>query len=145
MTQNNDMKLVHSPDKLLVGFAKTGFLRFLLISVAVHIVIILLLSLSYIRDQIDPEGAERRKAEALALQQVSAAQTQAVAAAQTQDVAAAAAPSEGEKKPAEAQQLPQDSRTNSLIVKQITELPKPEEVPAAPDDLGISISDTNPD
>lgn len=145
MTENNDIKLTHSPDKLLVKFTQTGFLKCLLIAVAAHVIIVMLFSLSYIRDQINPERAERRQAEKLETQQAAEQKENASAPAQTQEVTSAAATSEEEQKPSEQPPSSEDSRTNALIMKQITELPKPEEMPEVPDDLGISIFDTNLD
>lgn len=153
MTENNEVESSYSADKLLIGFARSRFIACLVIAVAIHGVLIVATSGPYIRDQLDPEGAERRKAEALALQQAAntshvasvssatATQTQAVV---TSAVPAAAVTNEGATPPATEQSVG-DVRTNTVIMKQITEKPKPGEIPTAPDDLGISIDDTNPD
>ncbi len=144
MTDTLDIKLQHSPDKLLVGFTRSRFISCLLIAVAVHLVVFTLFSFSYIRDQLDPEGAEIRRAAALALQQSDAASagTNGIESALTASSTSAVSPTaETSGTPAQAPAV-EDVRTNTAVMKEINDLPQPGEIPDAPDALGISISDT---
>ncbi len=143
MTDKQDIKLLHSPDKLLVGFTRSRFISCLLLAAAAHLVVFMLFSLSYMRDQMDPEGAERRQAEALAIQRPKPSPDSSSTV--LQDTAVSTIPDVVTDTTSSAIQAHavEDSRTNTVIMREITDLPKPGETPAAPDDLGISISDTN--
>lgn len=151
MTENNEVKNSYSPDKLLIGFTQSRFIACLIIAAAIHGLIFTASSVTYIRDQLDPEGAERRKSEAAAQQAAATSQVASAAsvtatrtrAAVTSAVPAAAGTNEGTK-PAGTGPSVGDARTNTVIMKQISEIPKPGEIPAVPDDLGVSIDDTNP-
>jgi len=143
--------VVMSPQKLLSGFSKDRIIFWLAIAAAIHVVLIGLLSLGYIRDRwIDPEGAVERKAAVLAAQEALKKATVAKvvrpplstgivnqAAAATSEVAKTTGISTGT-----TEQI-LEARKNSPIVKRITEKAKPDEIPAQPNDLGISIGDTN--
>jgi hypothetical protein len=118
-----------SPDELLGGFSGGHLFRWLLAAVVIHAVVIGGFSVGTIRDWIDPEAATARRQAALAAAQ---------AAAPTEAAPAAATPSEepaAESKPATPQ---------TPIEKATTEAARPEEIPSGPDDLGLSIEDTNP-
>ena len=122
-----------SPDDLLSGFSKSHLVRWFLAALLLHVIVIGGFSVGTVRDWLDPEGAKVRKEAAIA----------AVKAASAPAEAAAAQPSEGqpEAKPAEPQA---GSEAKTPIEKATTEAAKPEEIPSAPDDLGLSIEDTNP-
>lgn len=139
MTEKDDQTLrPYSTDKLLVNFTQSRFSLYLVAAVVIHVVFIAITSVGYINERwIDPEGAARRKAGLEAAQSNKMASAAAVPAANTGSVsnmAPAVAP---------ASAAPAD-RTNTAIMKQITDTAKPSEIPNAPDDLGISIKDTNP-
>jgi hypothetical protein len=127
-----------SPDDLLGGFSQGTLLRWLLAALLIHAVVIGGLSIGTIRDWADPEGAKARR-EALAAAAKSAAPPQAAAPqGEAPPVTPSATPAPAEPtaaKPA-APQTP--------IEKATTEAARPDEIPAAPDDLGLSIEDTNP-
>jgi hypothetical protein len=90
------------------------------------------MSIGNIRDLLDPAGAKARKEAAIAAAKAPpAAATQASAPAAPAAEATAAAPA----KPDAAK---------SAVEKATTEVAKPGEIPKAPDDLGLSIEDTNP-
>ena len=118
-----------SPDELLGGFSGGHLLRWFLAAVVIHAVVIGGFSLGTIRDWIDPEGATARRQAALAAAQP---------AAPVEATPAPAAPGDGPatETPPAAVQTP--------IEKATTEAAKPEEIPSDPDDLGLSIEDTNP-
>jgi len=120
-----------SPDKLLLDFSKTRILHYVALAVVIHLVLIAATSVGYIRDRwIDPEGATRRKA----------AQLEARKAAEAK--AAPPKPERAAAPKAEQKAIPED-RKQTPVVKEITELPKKGEIPKEPDDLGISIDETN--
>ena len=142
-----------SPEKLLSGFLKGHIVLWILFAVAVHAVLIGMLSLGYIRDRwIDPEGAVTRKAaaeaakkelqKAAAPEAAKAAAPAATNAAAAQAVKPAVAPT-STTAAATGDQIPED-RKDSPVVKRITEQAKPGEMPKQPAELGISIDDTNP-
>ena len=127
--QNPDTSSPHgvSPDTLVLGFSRSKIMLGIGIAIAVHVVLILATSVTYIRDRwIDPEGAAKRKAAAPAV--VAA---QATEAPKTPSTASPTAKS------------PEEARKDTPVMKGITELPKKGEIPKAPDDLGISIKETN--
>ena len=151
MTEANDQNLVpYSADKLLLNFTKSRFSLYLLIAVVIHVIFIASTSISYINDRwIDPEGAARRKIELAAAQSNQTASAAVVPPLKTAGVSNAAlvvstapagtavvAHAAGSNAPAD--------RTNTAIMKQITDTAAPAEIPKSPDDLGISIKDTNP-
>ena len=135
-----------SPQKLLVGFSKDRIIFWITIAVGVHIVLISVLSLGYIRDRwIDPEGAVERKAAALAASE--ALKKEAAAAKVVRPVVAPSAATSAVAKATSTStgtpaQILED-RKDTPVVKRITEKAQPGEIPVKPDDLGISISDTD--
>lgn len=139
---------VMSPLRLLGGFSKGKIVFWIVVAVGIHVVLIGLLSMGYIRDRwIDPEGAAERKAQALAVQEALKKETAAKTArppapavpaqAGASNVAKAASSSTGT-----TEQITEE-RKNTPVVKRITEKAQPGEIPAQPNDLGISIGDTN--
>jgi len=136
-----------SPQKLLVGFSKDRIIFWITIAVGVHIVLISALSLGYIRDRwIDPEGAVERKAAALAAsealkKEAAAAKAVRPAVSPSATTSAVAKVTSSSSNGTTAQIL--DERKDSPVVKRITEKAQPGEIPVKPDDLGISISDTD--
>lgn len=149
----------YMPDKLLGLFKHSSFTLALIISLGIHLVAIGGTSVGYITDRwVDPEGAKQRKLEAQASLQAAAASNLLGKATTATNVpagtlsnapaatgaATGAAPgaAKGSATPAAATNDP--NRTNSAIMKQLNETAKPDEIPRSPDDLGISIKDTNP-
>ena len=121
-----------SPDSLVATFSESHLLRWFLLAFLIHAIVIGGMSIGNIRDLLDPEGAKARKEAAIAAAKATpAAATAAPAqpAPATEATAAAPAKPDAEKSPVE---------------KATTEVAKPGEIPKAPDDLGLSIEDTNP-
>ena len=136
-----------SPQKLLAGFSKGHIILWITVAAAVHVVVIGLLSVGYIRDRwIDPEGAVARKAAAVAAQDAlkkaaALAKTPPAVPAPTGTVAKTEPPAAaGKENPDE---VPSD-RTNAPVLKRITDKAQPGEIPKQPGELGISLEDTNP-
>jgi len=126
-----------SPDRLLTGFSKTRVLRYFAIAVAIHLVATAATSIGYIRDRwIDPEGAARRKAEQLEARKADAQNPKSKVESPRPD-APRPEPKEGKVS------APEDARKKAPVMKEITDLPKKGEIPKQPDDLGISIDETN--
>jgi cytoskeletal protein RodZ len=143
------------PDKLLGSFKHSSFTLALLISLGIHLAAIGGTSVGYITDRwVDPEGAKQRKIEAQARLQAAAASNLVGKAAAVSNVPsgtvsnapapAGAAPGAAAVTSAPAAATNELNRTNTAIMKQLNETAKPEEIPSAPNDLGISIKDTNP-
>jgi hypothetical protein len=129
-----------SPDDLLGGFSQGTLLRWLLAALVIHAVVIGGLSIGTIRDWVDPEGAKARR-EALAATAKPAAPPEAPV---PQGEASPAPPATATSAPAEPAAAGKPAAPLTPIEKATTEAARPEEIPAAPDDLGLSIEDTNP-
>lgn len=139
-----------APDNLLRIFSKTPFLKYLVLALVIHLVLTLATSVPYMLDRIYPERVEqrenarkereRKEAEAKRPKQPAASATENAAvsadASEKAPQASASAPT------SEAELL--KAHSNAPVVKEITEMPKPGEIPATPDELGISIDQTNP-
>ena len=126
-----------SPDDLLADFSTSHIVRWFLVALLLHAVVIGGFSIGTIRDALDPEGAKARKEAALAAAKAAAtpAATAEPATAPSAATPAAAAPEATAATKPDAPQTP--------IEKATTEAAKPDEIPDAPDDLGLSIEDTN--
>ena len=133
-----------SPDKLVLGFSRTKIMLYLLIAVLVHIAAVAATSVGYIRDRwIDPEAAVRRKTEPAKPRAGSNIEPRAGAASGEPTKPPAAGKPEAQSSKLGASGAPDDARKETPVVKGITELPKKDETPKQPDDLGISIDETN--
>lgn len=145
--KNNDEKDRFAPDKLLAIFKKTRFLNYLIAAVIIHVVVISGFSVSYLLDKSFParvvarEQAEKDRLDAekkVEEGKRAAAMTNAPAAASN---GAAIATSTSNTAPATDALI--TDNTNNPIIKETTEAATLKELPKA-DDLGISITDTNP-
>lgn len=142
----------YSPDKLLFQFNRTSFGLIVLLAFVIHAVFILGLSFNDIRDRwIDPVGAKERKDTAVAAAEAAMSNRLALAATVTNLPAPAVSPTSSATasntvapaiKPTQDAEI--NTRSNTVVVKQITEVAKPSEIQKNPDNLGISIHDTNP-
>jgi len=122
------------PDKLMKLFSTTPVLRWIVVSVLAHILIIGLTSPGYILDHwIDPDGADARAARRAAVQ--AEQEETAPSPAETPE-ADAAAPAAG------TAAGPQVQRDAAPVVRRITETPAAQDIPREPDDLGLSLEDT---
>jgi hypothetical protein len=136
----------HSPDKLLNVFVRSRIFFWCVVATAVHFLALLATSSGYIRDRwIDPEGAAARKAGATNIVAKAEAPPPAAADTNTVNVAtnvAEAASTTNATVVIDGQEVPAD-RTNAAVLQRITAVAKPEEIPATPNDLGISLEDTS--
>lgn len=137
----------HSPQKLLGTFTQGRFVLWIVAALGIHIVVIGGMSAGYIRDRwIDPEGAIQRKAAAEAVAKAEAEklmrQNAALPATNAAPAAVAAtnAPAPAATTNAEANLLEQ--RKDTPVVKAITATAPTNDIPQQPDDIGISIKDT---
>jgi hypothetical protein len=124
-----------SPDSLVATFSESHLLRWFLLAFLIHAIVIGGFSIGNIRDLLDPEGAKARKEAAIAAAKATTAAPAATAATPAQSAPAAEATAAAPAKP-DAEKSP--------VEKATTEVAKPGEIPSAPDDLGLSIEDTNP-
>ena len=124
-----------SPDSLVATFSQSHLLKWFLLAFLIHAIVIGGFSIGNIRDLLDPEGAKARKEAAIAAAKASTAAPAATAATPAQ-----AAPTAE----ATATAAPKPDAEKSPVEKATTEVAKPGEIPKAPDDLGLSIEDTNP-
>jgi hypothetical protein len=126
-----------SPEELLSGFATSHLVRWFLVALLLHVLVIGSFSIGNIRDFVDPEGAAARAQARLAAAQPAAESAIQSAAQSAADPAAEPAPGAGAGNEA-AQATP------TAVEKATTAVAKPEDIPRLPDDLGLSIDDTNP-
>lgn len=152
-----------APEQLLVVFSRGRILFWAAVAVLIHVVVIGVTSVGYIRDQwIDPEGAKVRKeaaAAALAAEKArekpkppSAPATNAPAVVATVTNAATNAPAVATNAAATAtngvsaaesgEDAQLEARRNTTVVRRITEAASSNEIPKRPE-LGISLEDTN--
>lgn len=137
----------HTMDDFSAGRAVAGFERtrtgmWIGVSALLHAVLIFGTSMGYIRDHwIDPAGAEDRKAKAA---QAAAAAKAGPATQPTTKPAAGKPAAPGAKPgPNASEKDLLEANKNAPVVKRSTEAAKPEEIPSKPDELGISLDETN--
>jgi len=139
------MRELATSGKPIAGFDRTTTGFWVTVSLVLHIALIGGTSIGFIRDTwIDPEGAAARQAE---IDAKIAADKAAAKAAKAPTTAPAPTASQATTKSA----TPGDTSDEALmkanadapVVKRSTEVSKPNEIPQTPDDLGISIDDTN--
>jgi len=119
-------------------------LFFCVVAVGIHLVVLLLTSTGYIRDKwIDPKGAQERIEAAAAAkknERLGANATAKTNAVPETETAATGEPSTNATLMIDDTAVP-DGATNSAIIKAITEVAKPEDIPEE-SDLGIDLDDT---
>ena len=120
-----------SPDDLVSSFSKSHLIRWFLAALGLHAIVIGSLSVGTIRDLVDPEGAKARR-------------EAAVAAATPAPIPAAADPAAAETTAAAGSTPPAAAAERSPVERSTSEAASPAEIPRIPDDLGLSIEDTNP-
>jgi len=140
----------HSPQVLLMGFTRSRFVLWFALAAAAHVLVIGALSTGYIRDTwIDPQGAAERKAAAEAAAKALAEKANPPApvtppAAPAASNATTATPTVST---APATNTPPQSELekhkDTEVVKAITQTVSTNEIPKQPDDLGLTIKDTN--
>lgn len=148
--ENSEINAV-SPEHLLVVFSRGRIMLWMGVAVLIHVVVIGVTSVGYIRDQwIDPEGAKARKEAAAAALEAEKAKLAppvrpATSAASTNNQASAVpAPLPVTNAPAAVDETAQlAARRDTKVVKRITEAASSNEIPQKPD-LGILLEDTNP-
>lgn len=122
-----------SPHTLLGDFTRPRITACLGIAILLHILVLGGASAGFIYTALVGPAAETKTADTPSAQDGDAAATQP-----------ASAPAGGDGETAgDAPAAPGTRRPKSPIEKKITETPKPGETPDAPDDIGISIEETN--
>lgn len=155
MTDIHEPKERYAADTLLKTFTQSKFAVFLMVAVAFHLVLATATSASYILDYLNPERVKRRDAAASAQQEKT---TEAVAQksgapgtapvpptnASVPAIPSSASPRAASTNTADNTAAQLEQKKDTPIVKEIIETAKPGEIPQKPDELGISIEDTNP-
>jgi len=126
-----------APQKLLINFTRNRVLLCLGIALGLHIVVICGTSPRYIYEKINPEAKARRvereeKAKQAALNATLAKGKDSASATST----VARASSDGGDKAG------MDARKETDQYKEITSQPEDDEIPRVPDDIDISLEDT---
>lgn len=128
-----------SPEALVESFSRSHLLRWFLVALAAHLLLIGAFSIGTIRDMLDPEGAAARKAA-----EAAAAKAASAPAAAAEPPAAEAKTETTAAQSAAAPAAATEAAPQTPIERATSEVAKPDEIPTAPDDLGIGIDDTNP-
>ncbi|MCC5788513.1 MAG: hypothetical protein JJT75_02680 [Opitutales bacterium] len=138
MKQTTDPTQEPKPEKLLAGFSRTRLDFWIVVALVVHVAILAGTSVPYLYDTwIDPEGAEERRA---AVEEDDSEEAEAVREAieqgsEAREEEATEAEEEPAEEPAEEELTP--------VERRVQEAADPEEIPTDPDDLGISLEETN--
>lgn len=145
----NDIQQL-SPDKLMQGFSKTRFMSGIVLAVVIHILFVGVTSLQFIwRTWIAAEEPEPKViAEAPAQAGEPAADDAAGVAVSATGVKESVDRDTGSAPERTAAQQQHDQMMEKYrdtpTVRAITDAADPDEIPTMPDDLGLSIEDTNP-
>jgi len=142
----HSMRQLSNKRRPIAGFGdtRTGF--WIGVSLAIHVALLLVTSIGFLRDVVDPAGAAARK-EAAAAQAAGADPGAATApaatppgnSAATNSATPAAAPANASaakppaNPPAVSEEKMMEERKNSAVVQRVTEKSKPSEVPAKPE------------
>ena len=130
--------------KPIAGFHQTRTLFWVGVSAVIHVILILGLSGRYLQDHVlDPAGADLRKqrdAERDAAL-VSANSGAPAPTAATQPARSTA--TQPGARPSTTEETMLKDKADTPVVKKMSETAKPNEIPAKPDDLGISLDETN--
>lgn len=142
------------PDQLVSGFTETPLMKFLVVALIAHVVLVSVASVGYVYDTwIDPEGAAERQA---------AAKAKLNPKPDTTTNPAAAAPGPGDQ-PASATTQAQSTGTttepgdgssdtltvngrevpNTETMRELTDVADKKDIPKEPD-LGINLDETDP-
>ncbi len=132
MNDKNQEILKLSPHKLIAPFVETRFWRNVLIGIALHIVVIGLFSIGYLRATITGEKPAPPAAQNVA---------PVAAPAATPSPAATASPATAQS----TDNSDSPPAAMSEIEKRLEETASPDEIPSEPDTLGIGIDDTRID
>ena len=171
MDMNKQDPVELSPGKLLANFSKGRIVFWLAVAVVIHVVFIGSLSVGYIRDRLDPKGAELRRASIEAAKKrladkiaadARATNVTASATAGGTNLAASATAggTNGVKSAAggtnavstasnatetagstDVSEVPEPA-TNSAMMKRLKDVAKPEEMPSLTNASGVSLDDT---
>lgn len=130
----------------IAGFGKTNTGMWVAVSLVIHIAIIGGSSVPYIRDRwIDPEAAAARKVAAEAEAAKKKADAKAAASGKAPPTAGGAGSTTAPSTQSSTAKLTpeENAKANTPVMQRITDTAKPSELPKKPDDLGISIDETN--
>jgi hypothetical protein len=144
--ERDENLLTRSPSELLKPFAHGRIGRWFFVAVLLHAVLIGGTSVGYILDRwVDPEGAAVRKAAAEAAGRAEAATNAPPAAAvpATNAAVAAAAPATAPSADTATDAELLRARGAAPVIQRITGRAATNEIPRQPDDLGISLEETN--
>lgn len=141
MKQTNDPTQEPKPENLLHGFSQTRLGFWIIVALVVHVVLLAGTSIPYLYDTwIDPQGAEERRA---ASQEQEVEETEAVRQAIEQGAEGREEEAAVDPDPVvpEPEETPADELTP--VERRVQETADPAEIPRDPDDLGISLEETN--
>ena len=125
-----------SPEKLMTGFSKSRIALGLIVAIGLHVAILAVTSMGYIRDTwIDPEGAERDR-----IAKVEAAEAAKAAERRQRDAErGAGATSRPSGKSSRDGDDPSDRVKSSPIYRATTQRAGPDETPPDPGDLKVPL------
>jgi hypothetical protein len=144
MTDNKNIVNDYSPDKLLSSFTRTGFIKAFVWAVLLHVIIIGLSSVSL----LFAGNADQQKTQTNTTSAATSTTEQAVSEPSAVETSAPAEQAVEVKQKTTDTEKPEQAatnaqHTNTVIMQKITETADTNDIPKFPDDLGISIEDTN--
>ncbi|MCH8475350.1 MAG: hypothetical protein LAT55_09000 [Opitutales bacterium] len=142
MKHTTDPTQEPKPETLLAGFSRTRLDFWIIVALIVHVALLAGTSIPYLYDTwIDPEGAEERRA---AVQEDEDEEAEAVREAIEQGSEAREEETgEAAEEPAEETAQEEEEEELTPVERRVQEAADPDEIPRDPDDLGISLEETN--
>ena len=146
MKQTTDPTQEPKPENLLHGFSQTRLGFWIIVAFVVHLALVAGTSVPYLYDTwIDPEGAEERRAATEEDEEGEEAEAVREAIEEGAEGREEETPEEVEEpveEPTEeAAGEPEEEQTP--VERRVEEAAEPDEIPRDPDDLGISLEETN--
>ena len=148
MTNVDDKIKRAVPRKLMGSFSQNKVLFCFVAAVAVHVLVIGASSLDYVYYKwINPEAglAQDEAAKKAREERASGVNAGAPVAPATNALDRTSTTNAGPETEEGDSAALLEERRNTPVVKSITELPEPDEIPDVPDDIGLTVEDTNQD
>lgn len=149
MSDSNQELERMSPEGLLKTFSATSLRKALMLAIGVHVVVVLLTSVNYIWTSyiVEPPPSAEEPAEDDATDGAPGGvgtNATADAAASGSGTNAAGTATNAVAGDDDPQAAALRDRSDSKVVREITEVAAPDEIPDEPDDLGLPLDATNP-
>lgn len=141
MSEPSDPTQQPKPERLLHQFSRTRLDGWLAVALIIHVALLGATSVPYIWDTwIDPTGAAERRA-ATTSSEEDEQETVRQAIEESSPTATTPSPTEARESREDVETAPEPPE--SPVEQRVRDAASPEEIPRDPDDLGISLEETN--